>query len=85
MVALCLKTYLGYLLAGKRENLPQQTRLNEALECENHEFDDVFDLHDPDDDEIIEPPTLPLVPQPLEAQKMPCKSMQKKKQRPTDI
>ena len=89
MVALCSKTYLGYSLAAKREereNLAQQTRLNEALECEDHDFDDVFDLHDPDNEEIVEPPPLPLVPQPREVHKMSCKGLQKKtKQRPINV
>ena len=82
MVALCSKTYLGYSLAAEREereNLATQTRLNEALEHEDHEGDDVFHLHNPDnDEEIVEPPPLPLVPQPLEAHKMSCKGLQKK-------
>ena len=87
MVVLCSKTYLGYSLAAEREereNLAQETRLNEALDSEDHEFDDVFDLHDPDEEEIVEPPPLPLVPQPREAHKMSCKGLQKKNETKTD-
>ena len=67
MVELGSKTYLRYPAAADREeheNLAQRTLLDEALEHEDHEFDDVFDLHDPDE-EIVKPPPLPRVPQPL--------------------
>ena len=80
MVALCSKTYLRYSAAADRKeckNLAQRTLLDEALEREDHEFDDVFDLHHPDE-EIVEPPPLPQVPEPLNGHKMSCKGIQKK-------
>ena len=81
MVAFCSKTYLGYSAAADREeceNLVQRTLLDEALECEDREFNDVYDLHDPDE-EIVKLPLLPRVPEPLNGHKMSCNGIQKKR------
>ena len=76
-----LQTYLGYSAVAtdckECKNLAQRTLLEEALEREDHEVDDVFYLHDPDE-EIVEPPPLPQVPVPLHGHKMFCKGIQKK-------
>ena len=82
MVGLCSKTYLRYSAAAdqeeERENLAKRTLLEEEFEREDREFNDVFDLHDPDE-EIVEPPPLPRVPEPLNGHKMSCKGIQKKR------